>query len=139
MEAPLYRKGGARQGPTYREAVLMHAVSRLVLHPVIPNIQVSWVKLGEQGALQCLNSGGNDFGGTLMNESISRAAGAAHGQELEPERMEALIRAANRTPRMRTTLYADAPAPQRDRAFGAAELTPIILTKPRARGLTAAQ
>lgn len=139
MEAPLYRKGGARQGPTYREAVLMHAVSRLVLHPVIPNIQVSWVKLGEQGALQALTSGGNDFGGTLMNESISRAAGASHGQELEPERMEALIRAGNRTPRMRTTLYADAPAGQRERAFGAAELTPIILTKPRARGLAAAQ
>ena len=139
MEAPLYRKGGARQGPTYREAVLMHAVSRLVLHPVIPNIQVSWVKLGEQGALQALASGGNDFGGTLMNESISRAAGASHGQELEPERMEALIRAGGRTPRMRTTLYADAPASQRSRAFGAAELAPIILTKPRTRAKAAVQ
>jgi FO synthase len=133
MEAPLYRKGGARQGPTFREAILMHAVSRLVLNPVIPNIQVSWVKLGEQGAKQCLNSGANDMGGTLMNESISRAAGAAHGQELEPERMEALIRAAGRTPRMRTTLYGDAPAAQYERAFGAAELSPIILTKPRSR------
>ena len=139
MEAPLYRKGGARQGPTYREAVLMHAVSRLVLHPVIPNIQVSWVKLGEQGALRALASGGNDFGGTLMNESISRAAGAAHGQELEPERMEALIRAAGRVPRMRTTLYADAPASQRMRAFGAAGLAPIILTKPRVRARAAVQ
>ncbi len=130
MEAPLYRKGGARQGPTYREAILMHAVSRLVLNPVIPNIQVSWVKLGLEGAKECLNSGANDMGGTLMNESISRAAGAAHGQELEPERMEALITAAGRTPRMRNTLYGDAPASQRARAFGAAELTPIILTKP---------
>lgn len=133
MEAPLYRKGGARQGPTFREAILMHAVSRLVLNPVIPNIQVSWVKLGEQGAKQCLASGANDMGGTLMNESISRAAGAAHGQELEPERMEALILAADRTPRMRNTLYGDAPAAQRARAFGAAELAPIVLTKPRSR------
>ena len=139
MEAPLYRKGGARQGPTYREAILMHAVSRLVLNPVIPNIQVSWVKLGEEGARQCLASGANDMGGTLMNESISRAAGAAHGQELEPERMEALIIAAGRTPRMRNTLYGDAAVGQRARAFGAAELTPIILTKPHARTRAAAQ
>lgn len=133
MEAPLYRKGGARQGPTFREAILMHAVSRLVLNPVLPNIQVSWVKLGEEGARQCLASGANDMGGTLMNESISRAAGAAHGQELEPERMEALIQAAGRTPRMRNTLYGDAPAGQRARAFGAAELSPVILTPPRPR------
>jgi FO synthase len=138
MEAPLYRKGGARKGPTYREAILMHAVSRLVLNPVIPNIQVSWVKLGEQGAKQCLASGANDMGGTLMNESISRAAGASHGQELEPERMEALITSAGRTPRMRNTLYGDAPAGQRLRAFGAAELTPIILTTPKPRVKTRA-
>ena len=139
MEAPLYRKGGARQGPSYREAVLMHAVSRLVLNPVIPNIQVSWVKLGLEGAKQSLNSGANDMGGTLMNESISRAAGASHGQELGPERMEELILAAGRTPRMRNTLYGDAPASQCARAFGAAELTPIILTKPRAKTRAAAQ
>ncbi len=139
MEAPLYRKPGARQGPTYREAVLMHAVSRLVLNPVIPNIQVSWVKLGLEGAAQSLNSGANDMGGTLMNESISRAAGASHGQELEPEGMEALILAAGRTPRMRNTLYGDASASQRARAFGAAELTPIILTKPRFKSKAAAQ
>ena len=139
MEAPLYRKGGARQGPTYREAILMHAVSRLVLNPVIPNIQVSWVKLGEEGAKQCLASGANDMGGTLMNESISRAAGASHGQELEPERMEALITAAGRTPRMRNTLYGDAAPGQRTRAFGAAELTPIVLTKPRIKTKAAAQ
>jgi FO synthase len=139
MEAPLYRKGGARQGPTFREAILMHAVSRLVLNPVIPNIQVSWVKLGEQGAMQCLASGANDMGGTLMNESISRAAGAAHGQELEPERMEALIRNAGRTPRMRNTLYGDAPAAQLARAFGAAELAPIVLTAPRPRVRAAVQ
>jgi FO synthase len=133
MEAPMFHKGGARMGPTYREAILMHAVARLVLHPVIPNIQASWVKLGEDGARQCMASGVNDLGGTLMNESISRAAGAAHGQELEPERMEALIRSAGRTPRLRNTLYGDALATQRDRAFGAPELAPIVLTPPRRR------
>jgi FO synthase len=133
MEAPIFHKWGARMGPTYREVILMHAVSRLVLNPVISNIQVSWVKLGEDGARQCLASGANDLGGTLMNESISRAAGAAHGQELAPERMEALIASAGRVPRLRTTLYADALPSRRARAFGAAELTPIVLTTPRRR------
>ena len=84
MEAPLYRKGLARKGPTLREAILMHAVARLVLHPHFRNIQVSWVKLGPRWAQACLHAGANDLGGTLMNESISRAAGAAHGQELAP-------------------------------------------------------
>jgi FO synthase len=105
MEAPVYRKGRARRGPTFREAVLMHAVSRLVLHPLIHNIQASWVKLGPEGVKRCLDAGVNDLGGTLMNESISRAAGAAHGQEMAPSMMEALIRSAGRTPRVRTTLY----------------------------------
>ena len=137
MEAPIFHKWGARKGPTFREAILMHAVARLVLHPLIPNIQASWVKLGEDGARRCMASGVNDLGGTLMNESISRAAGAAHGQELEPERMEALIRSAGRNPRLRNTLYGDAPAAQRARAFAAAELAPIVLTPPRRREKTA--
>ena len=107
MEAPIYRKGRARRGPTFRESVLMHAVARLVLHPLITNIQVSWVKMGPAGAKACLDAGVNDLGGTLMNESISRAAGAAHGQEFAPAAMEALIRSAGRRPRVRTTLYAD--------------------------------
>jgi FO synthase len=106
MEAPIYRKGRARCGPTFREAVLMHAVARLVLHPLIQNIQTSWVKMGPEGAKACLRAGVNDLGGTLMNESISRAAGAAHGQELAPAMMEALIRSVGRHPRERTTLYA---------------------------------
>src|SRR5207237_675892 len=76
METPISLKGGSRLGPTWREAVLMHAVARLALHPVIPNIQCSWVKLGPEGAAACLAAGCNDMGGTLMNESISRAAGA---------------------------------------------------------------
>lgn len=105
MGAPMYAKGQARKGPTSREAILMHAVARLVLHPVIQNIQVSWVKMGEQGATACLNAGANDAGGTLMNESISRAAGTQHGQEMIPLRMQAMIRAAGRTPQQRTTLY----------------------------------
>ena len=91
MEAPMYLRGMARKGPTLREAVLMHAVARLVLHPLITNIQTSWVKMGPEGAALCLNAGANDLGGTLMNESISRAAGTQHGQEFPPEAMEALI------------------------------------------------
>jgi FO synthase len=110
MEAPLYRRGGARRGPTFREAVLMHAVARLTLHPLIPNIQTSWVKMGWEGAGACLQAGANDLGGTLMNESISRAAGARHGQEMTPARMEQLIRGLGRTPRQRTTIYGEAPA-----------------------------
>jgi FO synthase len=105
MEAPMYRRGNARPGPTFREAVLMHAVARLVLHPHITNIQTSWAKMGRQGALFCLRAGANDLGGTLMNESISRAAGAAHGQELLPADMEALIESIGRTAQQRTTLY----------------------------------
>jgi len=107
MEAPIYRKGRARCGPTFREAVLMHAVARLALHPLIPNIQASWVKLGPEGVQACLHAGVNDLGGTLMDESISRAAGASHGQEMAPAVMEELIRSAGRTPRERTTLYAN--------------------------------
>jgi FO synthase len=122
MEAPIYLKGGARRGPTLREATLMHAVGRLALHPWITNVQASWVKLGVDGAQAMLRAGANDLGGTLMNESISRAAGASHGQEMPPEAMEDAIRAIGRTPRLRTTLYGDAPAERRASAFGAPPL-----------------
>lgn len=105
MESPLYRRGKARPGPTFRESVLMHAVARLVLHPHITNIQTSWAKMGRQGALTCLQAGANDFGGTLMDESISRSAGASHGQELLPAEMETLIASIGRTPQQRSTLY----------------------------------
>ena len=94
MEAPIFVAGRARRGPTFGEALLMHAVARLALHPLITNIQASWVKLGPDGVRQALAAGVNDLGGTLMNESISRAAGSEWGQELPPERMEALIRSA---------------------------------------------
>ncbi|WP_051631019.1 5-amino-6-(D-ribitylamino)uracil--L-tyrosine 4-hydroxyphenyl transferase CofH [Afifella pfennigii] len=127
MEAPIYLKGaGARQGPSLREAVLMHAVSRLALNPLIANIQTSWVKMGEAGVAAALASGANDLGGTLMNESISRAAGTEHGQEMPPEKMERLIAGLGRTPRQRTTLYAPVSEARRARSFGAAPLREIV-------------
>ena len=104
MEAPMYVQGRARRGPTFREALLVHAVARLALHPWITNVQASWVKLGPDGTREALRAGVNDLGGTLMNESISRSAGAEFGQELPPERMEELIRSAGRIPRQRTTI-----------------------------------
>ena len=128
MGAPVYQQGRARKGPTSREAILMHAVARLVLHPVIQNIQVSWVKMGEDGVAACLAAGVNDLGGTLMNESISRAAGTQHGQEMPPARMEALIRAAGRVPQQRTTLYGEAAAERHAAAQVALPLAPLSLT-----------
>jgi FO synthase len=128
MEAPISLKGRSRFGPTFREAVLMHAVARLALHPLIPNIQASWVKLGPDGAAACLQAGCNDLGGTLMNESISRAAGASFGQEMPPEAMEALIRSLGRTPKQRTTLYRDPPSDRVAASFGAAPLSEPINT-----------
>ena len=137
MEAPMYRQGRARRGPTFREAVLMHAVARLVLHPVIPNIQTSWVKMGPAGAAICLESGANDLGGTLMNESISRAAGTQHGQEFPPDAMEALIRSIGREPQQRDTLYRPVPEERRAASLVAADLAPIVLTPPRKRAAAA--
>lgn len=130
METPIYLKGRARTGPTYREAVLMHAVARLVLNPYITNIQTSWVKMGVEGAKACLLAGANDLGGTLMNESITRAAGAQHGQELQPEAMESIIRSIGRAPQQRTTLYRDAPNDQVMNSFNAPPVAPIVLTQP---------
>jgi len=138
MEAPLNLKGLSRKGPTWRETLLMHAVARLVLHPLVTNIQASWVKLGTAGVAQVLDAGVNDLGGTLMNESISRAAGTAHGQELPPADMEALIRSAARTPLQRTTLYRNAPAGARERSFAAPELQPIVQTPLRRRATASA-
>ncbi len=111
MEAPLWRKGRSRSGPTFREAMLMHAVPRLVLHPLIPNIQASWVKMGAGGAALCLQAGANDLGGTLMNESITRAAGGVHGQLLDAAQLQALAYRIGRPARQRTTLYGVPPAP----------------------------
>jgi FO synthase len=122
MEAPMWLRGHARSGPTFGETLLVHAVARLALHPWITNVQVSWVKLGPDGVAAALRAGVNDLGGTLMNESISRSAGAEHGQEFPPEQMEALIRSAGRIPRQRTTLYGEVPEERRLASFGAAPL-----------------
>ncbi|MFN2524895.1 MAG: 5-amino-6-(D-ribitylamino)uracil--L-tyrosine 4-hydroxyphenyl transferase CofH [Actinomycetota bacterium] len=105
MAAPIYLKGRARRGPTFDEALKMHAVARIALHGAIENIQVSWVKMGIEGARLALQVGANDLGGTLMDENISRAAGASHGQELTAQEMERLIVSIGRIPRRRTTLY----------------------------------
>jgi len=115
MEAPIYLKGQARKGPTFREAVLMHAVARLVLDPLIPNIQASWVKMGPDGAALCLEAGANDMGGVLMDESITRAAGAVHGQQVCADDMQRIIRGAGRVPLQRTTLYGQVPVELRHR------------------------
>jgi FO synthase len=131
MEAPIFLKGRARKGPTWRETLLMHAVARLVLHPLVRNIQASWVKLGPDGVAQILRAGVNDLGGTLMNESISRAAGTQHGQEFPPEQMEELIRACGRDPRQRTTIYGAPTDIRRRQSFGAPPLADIVLTPPR--------
>ena len=137
MEAPIYLQGRARRGPTFRETLLVHAVARLALHPEITNIQASWVKLGPEGTRQALAAGVNDLGGTLMNESISRSAGAEFGQELPPERMEELIRSAGRIPRQRTTLYG-VPSEERVRAsFGAAPLAEPLNPPVKDAGLVA--
>jgi FO synthase len=135
MEAPIFLRGQARPGPTFREAILMHAIGRLALHPWITNVQASWVKLGLKGAQVALRSGANDLGGTLMNESISRAAGASHGQEASPEVLENVIRSLGRTPAQRTTLYG-APDPERvARSYGAAPLLDPINPRASEAGL----
>ncbi|MDD5175324.1 MAG: 5-amino-6-(D-ribitylamino)uracil--L-tyrosine 4-hydroxyphenyl transferase CofH [Sterolibacterium sp.] len=113
MESPLWRKGLARSGPTLREVLAMHAVARLVLHPLIRNIQTSWPKLGPAGALLCLQAGANDIGGTLMHESISSAAGGVNGQEITPARFNELAASIGRPARQRTTLYQHV-TPQQD-------------------------
>lgn len=123
MEAPMYLRGRARRGPTLREALLMHAVGRLVLHPLIRNVQASWVKLGPEWAQRCLQAGANDLGGTLMNESISRAAGAVHGQEFAPERMRQLITGIGRPWRQRNTLYGEVSAERTASSCNAAPLS----------------
>lgn len=128
MEAPIYLKGLARKGPTFREAVLIHAVARLTLHPVFRNIQASWTKLGHEGVRACLAAGVNDLGGTLMNETITRAAGASHGQETSPELMEEIIRQAGRIPRQRTTSYGPVPKEVSGRSFGARVLEDPVYT-----------
>jgi FO synthase len=109
MASPIYLKRAARRGPTWRETVLMHAVGRIAYHGWIDNIQASWVKLGMQGAQQLLSAGVNDLGGTLMNENISRAAGATHGQGLTEQDFREVVEPIGRTLAQRGTSYARIP------------------------------
>ncbi len=105
MEAPIFRNGICRCGPTLRESFLMHAVGRLVFGTIIRNVQASWVKMGPDRASELLSAGCNDLGGTLINESITRAAGAEFGQLVSADDMKLLIEKAGRESRQRTTLY----------------------------------
>jgi len=114
MGAPIYLRGASRPGPTWDEVVLMHAVGRLAFDGLINNLQASWVKLGLDGAGRLLSAGCNDVGGTLMDENISRAAGASHGQGHTAQELEAAITAAARVPARRNTVY-DLLAPIRTR------------------------
>jgi FO synthase len=133
-ETPIYLKGRSRRGPTYCESVLMHAVARLALSPVFANVQTSWVKMGVEGAQQCLRSGANDLGGTLMNETISRAAGASHGQEMRPAMMERIAHAIGRAARQRSTLYDAVPLERQRAAQAPGELEELRLPPPLKRG-----
>jgi FO synthase len=105
MAAPIYLQRKSRRGPTFRETLLMHAVGRIAYDGWIPNIQVSWVKVGAEGARQALLAGCNDLGGTLMDENISRAAGAAHGQLMDEAGFRSIVEPLGRTLEQRTTLY----------------------------------
>ncbi len=136
MEAPIYLKGRSRRGPTFREAVLMHAIGRLALHPLVTNIQTSWVKMGRESVKTCLRSGANDLGGTLMDETITRSAGASHGQEMTPMQMESTIRLLGRIPRQRDTLYDPAPRDRYRASFG--ETRPAVGAAAIDQGATSA-
>ncbi|OKJ62342.1 hypothetical protein AMK27_16020, partial [Streptomyces sp. CB02009] len=107
--APVYLAGIARPGPTPRDNRAVIAMARLLLHPHIPNIQTSWVKLGTEGAAEMLRSGANDLGGTLMEETISRMAGSSYGSYRSIHDLEAIAEAAGRPAKPRTTLYGDVP------------------------------
>jgi FO synthase len=105
QNAPIYLAGKARPGATFEETRRMHAIARILLDGVIPNVQVSWVKLGVDASKVVLNGGANDLGGTLMEETISRMAGASWGIRMEPSEMQDAIAAIGRTPVERTTTY----------------------------------
>jgi 2-iminoacetate synthase ThiH len=105
MASPIHLQGRSRRGPTFREVLLLHAVGRIAYRGAIDNVQISWVKVGMTGARQALQAGCNDLGGTLMDENISRAAGASHGQELDDEGFAQIVDPIGRPLAQRTTLY----------------------------------
>lgn len=111
MASPIYLQRKARRGPTFRETLLMHSVARIAYHGLIDNVQASWVKIGVTGVQQLLQAGCNDLGGTLIDENISRAAGAEHGQALTEEEFAAIVAPLGRSLRQRTTLYGEVAAP----------------------------
>ena len=133
MATPIFLQGKARRGPTFREVLLMHAVGRIAYRGWIDNIQASWVKCGVVGARQILQAGANDLGGTLMDENISRAAGASHGQELDESEMRAIVEPLGRPLTQRTTLYGRTQTvgkrlrPPEDHAHGDGGDTPVVL------------
>ncbi|MCZ4587843.1 5-amino-6-(D-ribitylamino)uracil--L-tyrosine 4-hydroxyphenyl transferase CofH [Rhodococcus opacus] len=128
MAAPIYLKRGARRGPTWREVVLVHAIARIVYDGLIDNVQASWVKLGLDGVRQLLQAGVNDVGGTLMDENISRAAGAAHGQQLDERDLDAVVQGIGRRLRRRTTNYLTPPTHQLD-LHGAPTHSPEVILR----------
>jgi len=111
MATPMYLQGRSRQGPTFREALLMHSVARIAYDGWVDNIQASWPKMGAAGARQVLMAGANDLGGTLMDENISRAAGASHGQHMDRGAFSEIAAGLGRTLEQRSTLYGRIPAP----------------------------
>jgi FO synthase len=114
--APVYLAGIARPGPTARDNRAVTAMARLLLHPYIPNIQTSWVKLGTEGAAEMLRSGANDLGGTLMEETISRMAGSSYGSYRSVRDLVAIADAAGRPARPRTTGYGEVPQERQEAA-----------------------
>src|SRR5690606_32582038 len=110
VNAPIYLAGIARPGPTLRDNRVVHAMAPLLLHGRIANVQCSWVKLGDEGAVTMLRGGANDLGGTLMEETISRMAGSDHGSARSVAQLESIARAAGRPARQRTTTYDLLPA-----------------------------
>ena len=134
MATPIFIQGKARRGPTFREVVLIHAVGRIAYRDTIPNVQASWVKCGISGTRQILQAGANDLGGTLMDENISRAAGASHGQELDEAEFRSIVEPIGRTLAQRTTLYGRTQTvgrrlrPVEEHAPGAGTAQPVVLT-----------
>ena len=112
MGSPIYLRGKSMPGPTWDEVVLIHSLARIYFTNIIDNIQASWVKLGHDGAGKLLKAGVNDLGGTLINENISRASGADHGQETTGKQFIELIESFNKTPILRNTLYTELKNPK---------------------------
>ncbi|GHC64804.1 FO synthase [Streptomyces cinnamoneus] len=125
--APVYLAGIARPGPTMRDNRAVTAMARLLLHPHIPNIQTSWVKLGAEGAAEMLRSGANDLGGTLMEETISRMAGSSYGSYRSVQDLVAIAEAAGRPARARTTTYGEVPKERQEAALASDGHLPALL------------